>query len=267
MEEESEERPGAAEVPEAPVAPVAPAAPAAPVTSWGRPRGRTVRLVGAGALLGLVAGTCAGYLVQADREPTKPPPLSQPVIKQAKGTAEPLSAAQDREVKTDGDLRKLLLDRPRGTREATWLPGDGWLQLGAYAGYFKNPGEKFSSLATDRFRRAAVTGWKSGAVSTVDIRLVQYRQEDSMAAADATHNLENDAESDPAARSSSVSGTGDGMAYVHRRPVADFGAKSLYGAEAYAWRGDIAMEIWIYSSRPIAEKTIRDLAERQMERL
>lgn len=232
-----------------------------------RRRGRTARLVGAGALLGLVAGTCAGYLVQADRAPTQPPPLSQPVIKQAKGTAEPLSAAQDRQVKTDGDLRKLLLDRPRGTREATWLPHDGWLQLSAYAGYFRDSGEKFSSLATDRFRRAAVTGWKLGTAATVDIRLVQYRQEDSMAAADATHNMENDAESDTVADSSAVPGTGDGMAYVHRRPVADFGAKSLYMAEAYAWRGDIAVEIWIYSARPIAEKTIRGLAQRQMERL
>ena len=239
----------------------------APATPRPRRRGRTARLVGAGALLGLVTGVCAGYLVQADREPTKLPPLSQPVIEQAKGGAEPLSAAQDRKVKTDGDLRKLLLDKPRGARTASWVPQDGWLELGGYADYFDHPGEKFSSLATDQFRRAAVTGWKAGASSTVDIRLIQYRQEDSMAAADATHNVEEAVESAPGTDSWSVPGTGDGMAYVHQRPVADFGVGPLYGAEAYAWRGDIAMEIWIYSSGPIAKKEIRDLARRQMERL
>ncbi|MEU1706625.1 hypothetical protein ABZ478_14620 [Streptomyces sp. NPDC005706] len=242
--------------------------PGAPVAPRPRRRGRAARLIGAGVLLGLLAGVCAGYLVQADREPTKLPPLSQPVIKQAKGEAEPLSAAQDRKVRTDGDLRKLLLAKPRGARTGSWVPQDGWLELGDYADYFGHPGEKFSSLATDQFRRAAVTGWKAGTSSTVDIRLIQYRQEDSMAAADATHNVEEAVESGPGTASWSIPGTGDGMAYVHPRPVADFGGgRPLYLAEAYAWRGDVAMEIWIYSSGPIAKKEIRDLARRQMERL
>ncbi|MFE3633209.1 hypothetical protein [Streptomyces sp. NPDC059168] len=231
-----------------------------------RRRGRTVRLAGAGALLGLVAGVCAGYLVQADREPTKLPPLSQPVIEQAEGETEPLPAAQDHKVRTDGDLRKLLLDKPRGARTASWVPQDGWLELAEYADFFKQPGEKFRALATDQFRRAAVTGWKTG-TSTVDIRLVQYRQEDSMAAADATHNLEETAGSGRT-DSTSIPGTGDGTAYVHLRPIADFGVgRPLYLAEAYAWRGDVAMEVWIHSSRPIAEREIKELARRQMERL
>jgi hypothetical protein len=41
----------------------------------------------------------------------------------------------------------------------------------------------------------------------------------------------------------------------------------VYSAEAHAWRGDIAMEIWIYGNKPITKKMIMDLAERQMERL
>ncbi|MFF8477985.1 hypothetical protein [Streptomyces sp. NPDC015414] len=254
----------------APAVPAVPVAPVAPVAPAPRPRrrGRAARLAGAGALLGLVAGVCAGYQVQAGREPTKPPPLSQPVIGQAGGEAEPLSAAQDREVRTDGDLRKLLLDKPRGARTAAWVPQDGWMDLADYADHFGNPGAKFSSLATDQFRRAAVTGWKDGTSSIVDIRLVQYRQEDSMAAADATHNMEDDVESARGTESSSIPGTGDGMAYVHPRPVVDYGAgRTLYSAEAYAWRGDVAMEIRVFSNGPIAEKEIRDLARRQMERL
>ncbi|MFE1256323.1 hypothetical protein [Streptomyces fungicidicus] len=97
-----------------------------PVTPQRR-RGRTAALVAVAAVLGVVAGTCAGYLVQADREPTELPPLSQPVLPQAKGGApEPLSADEDRRVKTDGDLRKLLIKKPRGAKEADWpMGGDG----------------------------------------------------------------------------------------------------------------------------------------------
>lgn len=234
--------------------------PDAPDPSRPRRRGRTSRLIGAAALLGLVAGTCAGYLVQADREPTKLPSLSQPVIERVKGEVEPLSAAQDSKVRTDGDLRKLLLAKPRGAREADWVPRDGWMDLAAYADEYTDAGEKFSSLVTDQFRRAAVTGWKTGSAYSVEIRLVQYRQEDSMAATDASHNLQDDAESVSPTDSWSIPGTGDGRAYVHNHAP-------LYSAEAHAWRGDIAMEIWAYSTKPITKKTITDLAERQMERL
>ncbi|MFF9816717.1 hypothetical protein [Streptomyces sp. NPDC014006] len=90
-------------------------------TEWKRgtaasaPRSRSFR--GAVAL-GLIAGTCVGYLIRADREPTALPSLSQPVLRQAGGPAPaPLSAAQDRKVKTDGDLRKLLLQAPGGAKD------------------------------------------------------------------------------------------------------------------------------------------------------
>ncbi|MFJ9816894.1 hypothetical protein ACIRU3_16770 [Streptomyces sp. NPDC101151] len=225
-----------------------------------RRRGRTTALIGAAALLGVVAGTCAGYVVQAGREPAKLPSLSQPVIKQAKGDVEPLPAAQDRRLRTDGDLRKLLLKKPDGAREADWLPRDGWMDLATYADSYDNPGDKFSALVTDEFRRAAVTGWRAGSSYSAEIRLVQYRQDDSLAAVDASHNLQDWAEAEPATDSWSIPGTGDGRAYVHNQ-------SSLYSAEAQAWRGDISMEIWVYSDKPIGKKAIMDLAERQMERL
>lgn len=253
--EEPEERPG---VPDAPVA---------PASSRPRRRGRTVRLIGAAALLGLVAGTCAGYLVQAGREPTKLPPLSQPALRQAKGGVEPLTAAQDPRLRTDGDLRKLLLKRPRGARQEGWVPRDGWMGLAAYARQYTRPAGEFSDLVTDQFRRAAVTGWKDGGAYGVEIRLVQYRQEDSMAAADASHNLESYAEGEPQTDSWAVPGTGDGQAYVHHRPDTKNGYLPVYSAEAHAWRGDVAMEIWIYGTKPVPKKTIMDLAKRQMERL
>jgi hypothetical protein len=51
------------------------------------------------------------------------------------------------------------------------------------------------------------------------------------------------------------------MAYVH--PGDDY----EYSAEAHAWRGDVAMEVWMYDTKPIPKKAIMDVAERQMGRL
>src|SRR5690242_876541 len=136
------------EVVDAPVAQIAPDTPAAPAAR--ARRSRTILLVAGAALLGVVAGTCTGYLIQADREPTKLPPLSQPKLAQARGKApEPLSAAQDRQVKADGDLRKLLLKKPTGTKTADWIPGDGWMNLAEFADTYEKPGSMFDSLITD----------------------------------------------------------------------------------------------------------------------
>ncbi|WP_371670551.1 hypothetical protein OG985_24800 [Streptomyces sp. NBC_00289] len=234
-----------------------------------RRRGRTALLIAGAAALGLVAGTCAGYLVQADREPTKLPPLSQPTLAQAKGDGpEPLSAARDHKVKTDGDLRRLLLRKPAGSKEPDWLASSGgWMDIAAYADDYTRPGDEFGILVNDEFRRAAVTGWEVGSTYRVTVRLVQFRQENSMAAADNSNNQQDWAEKDAGTDSWGIPGTGDGMAYVHTEPTTKAGYLPLYGAEAHAWRGDVAMEMWIYDSKPIGKKAIMDLAERQMERL
>ncbi len=255
------------EVGEAAEAPAAAAAPDATHRPRRR-RGRTALLIAGAAVLGLVAGTCAGYLVQAEREPTRLPSLSQPALKQARGEApEPLSAARDRRVKTNGDLRKLLLKKPAGAKDAEWLEGaDGWLDLAGYADTYEEPGQMFGSLVSDEFRRAAVTGWQVGSSYTVEIRLIQFRQEEGVAAGDTSDNNQYWAEEKPN-KSWAVPGTGNGMAYVHTQPKTEAGYLPVYTAEAHAWRGDIAMEIWVDASSPITKKQIMDLAERQMERL
>ncbi|MFD7713967.1 hypothetical protein ACFV6E_10250 [Streptomyces sp. NPDC059785] len=265
----------AAEASAAPDVPVAAAAPAgeaveaAPRPPRSRRRGRTALLIAAAAVLGVVAGTCTGYLVQADREPTRLPSLSQPDLRQAKGDGpEPLSAAQDRRVKTDGDLRKLLLKKPGGVKEAEWLAGsDGWMSLAEYAENFDKPKDAFGNLVTDEFRRAAAVGWHSGSTSTVEIHLVQYRQEEALAAAEYAESGHYWAGAEDSTDSWPVPGTADGMAYVHNQPEREAGYLPMYSAEAHAYRGDIAMEIWIYDTKPVSKKTILDLATRQMERL
>ncbi|MGY6020627.1 hypothetical protein [Streptomyces spinosirectus] len=254
------------EVVDAPVAQVAPDTSAAPAPAR---RGRTTLLVAGAALLGVVAGACAGYLIQADRAPTKLPPLSQPRLAQAKGKApEPLSAAQDRQLRADGDLRKLLLKRPAGAKTADWLTGeDGWMDMAEYADTYTRPATAFRDLARSEFRRAAVTGWRYGGTYDVEIRLVQYRQLESNGAADSNDNDQYWADAKPSTESRPVPGTGDGMAYVHRRPHTEAGYLPQYKAEAYARRGDIAMEIFVTDTKPVPEAKIMDLAKRQMERL
>jgi len=269
------------EVPEevvgAPVAEVAPVTSVAPEVSVTadepaaprpRRRGRTALLIAGAAVLGVVAGTCTGYLIQADREPTRLPSLSQPTLAQAKGQGpEPLSAAQDRQVKVDGDLRKLLIEKPSGTKKADWLADGGWMDLAEYAKSYTRPATMFNSLIHDELRRVAVTGWETGANRTVEIHLVQYRQAESLEASDSSDNGQYWAEKTAGTDSWSIPGTGSGTAYVHTRPDTKAGYLPLYSAEAFAYRGDITMEIYVYDTKPITKATIMDLAKRQMERL
>lgn len=265
---EAPEAPEASEAPEAAKAPDVPAAPV-PLAPRRRRRGRTTVLIATAAVLGAVAGTCTGYLVQAEREPTRLPSLSQTALPQADGPApEPLSAARDRQVRTDGDLRRLLLKKPRGAKDAEWLEGsDGWMDLADYADSYERPADAFRGLVESEFRRAAVTGWETGDGTTVEIRLVQFHQEESLAVADFVEEAGYYAEERSGSESWPVDGTETGRAYVHSRPVTEPGYLPLYGAEAHAGRGDIAMEIWVYSDEPVPKATVVDLAERQMERL
>ncbi|MFD0315870.1 hypothetical protein [Streptomyces flavalbus] len=234
-----------------------------------RRRGRTALLLATAAVLGAVAGTCVGYLVQADRAPTKLPSLSQPVLPQAKGPApEPLSAARDRRVRTDGDLRKLLLDRPRGAREGDWAGEDGWMELPEYAATYEQPDGAFDNSIEAEFRRAAVATWEQGD-STVEIRLVQYRQEQDLGAREDIENLVYWADQDEDAESWPIPGTGNdvGLAYADTAPTSEPGYLPYWEARAFAWRGDIAVQIWVADSKRIPKAKIMDLAKRQLERL
>ncbi|MEV6739307.1 hypothetical protein AB0N14_21200 [Streptomyces sp. NPDC051104] len=233
-----------------------------------RRSGRTTLLIAAAAVLGVVAGTCTGYVIQAEREPTALPPLSQPVLAQAKGKGpEPLSAVQDRRVRTDGDLRTLLLKRPSGAQDPLFEPGhDGWMSLAEYAETFKQPAVEFRYEIGHEFRRAAVTAWRLSDTYGVEIRLVQYRQEEQLDAAGSAEGGRYWAERQAGSRSWAIPGTGDGRAYVHTRPDTKSGMP-VYSAEAHAWRGDIAMEIWIYDTKPISKEKVMDLAKRQVGRL
>ncbi|MFF5407656.1 hypothetical protein ACFY8K_32925 [Streptomyces misionensis] len=236
--------------------------PAAPV----RRRGRTAGLIAGAAAFGIVAGACAGYVVQAGRPPTGLPSLSQPVLRQGKGDVPLLTAAEDRQVKTDGDLRELLLPKPRGARD-DGTGDDGWMDLVEYATYSEHPGATFRYSLQSQFRRAAVTGWETGATYAVEIRLVQYHQDQEAGAREHVKDQEAWVGSKQDTGSWPVPGAGDGMAYVHDRPRTRPGYLPMYEAEAYASRGDIVMEMWITDSKPVSKEKIMDLAKRQVGRL
>ncbi|GAA2427834.1 hypothetical protein [Streptomyces macrosporus] len=83
--------------------------------------------------------------MQADRAPTPLPPLSRaepsypkkPLPKDRE--PEPLTAEEDRRVRTDGDLRDLLLPAPEGAREDEGLPAldGGWVPVDDYTGLYE----------------------------------------------------------------------------------------------------------------------------------
>jgi hypothetical protein len=234
-----------------------------------RRRGRTAALICTATVLGLVAGTCTGYLVQADREPTKLPPLSQAALARGTGKApKPLSVDQDRQVRTEGDLRDLLLKKPSGAEEVDWLEGsDGRLDLAGYAETFGDPSREYEHLLHSEFRRAAVTGWEVDGAYSVEIRLIQYRQEEVLGAGGASATGQYHA-GEGGVDDGGIPGTGDGRVYVYDQPVPGLeSAPFPYQAEAHARRGDIAMEIWVSGAKRIDKKMITSLAERQMERL
>ncbi|MFJ6391573.1 hypothetical protein ACIQJT_28645 [Streptomyces sp. NPDC091972] len=265
------EETGAARPPgDEPIHPAAPVTEAVP-SAGSRPprrRGRTTTLIAGAAVLGVVAGSCVGYLIQADREPTKLPSLSQPVLAQAKGPApEPLSAAQDRRVKTDGDLRKLLLKKPNGAKAAEWSGSDGWMTLADMAESYHKPAGAFSDLVAEEFRRAADTGWQVGRTYGVEIRLMQFRQEEEVQASDVADGENYGEDGEDGTKSWPVPGSDNGMVYVHTKPDTKPGYLPQYNATAVAWRGDIVMKIFVWDAKPIPKAKIMDLAERQVKKL
>lgn len=206
-----------------------------------RRRGRTTLLIAAAAVLGVVAGSCTGYLIQADRKPTKLASLSQPTLAVAKGPApEPLPASQDHRVKTDGDLRKLLLKKPAGAKDGDWVSDGHWMTLAEMAETYDDPAGAFGDLVSEEFRRAAQTGWNVGRTYGVEIRLVQYRQEEELQASDMADSENYYEDSVDGVKSWSVPGGGNAMAYVRTKPDTKPGYLPQYNAEAVAWRGTSA---------------------------
>ncbi|MFB7222006.1 hypothetical protein [Streptomyces sp. NPDC056227] len=241
-----------------------------------RPRGRTTLLIAAAAVLGIAGGTAVGYGVQADRAPTPLPALSQPNLAYpakalpADKVPDSLPVSQDRQRKTDGDLRELLVSKPSGMRNARFpLPTKGWMSLDAYAREFTSEDYMFESLAEADIRRIAAANWSQGQYRDVGIRLVQFRSGAELGASDHANDqlgympyAKDGAgnEGDP------IKGSGNGRYFLYKA-VNKPGYLPVYQARAIAQRGDVMFDINIFDTTPISKKDIRTLAERQLERL
>lgn len=241
-----------------------------------RPRRRALRTVGliaVAAVLGLVGGTAVGYGVQSQREPTPLPPLNQPALAYPKplpkGKApDPLPASEDHQAKAQGDLRKLLVPKPAGAKKDEFGDRDGWMSVREYASDFERAGEALSYQLDLGIRRVAVTSWKTGENRLSQVRLIQYRPGDELGAQDHVEDQQGYMTEEEYAEGEgeALKGSGDGRYYVF--PVRrEAGYLDFYEARAYFHRGDIAVEIFIFDSKKIAEKDIRSLAERQLGRL
>jgi hypothetical protein len=252
----------------------APEAEGEPVSRPARRRGRTALIVAAAAVIGLVGGTAVGYGVQADRGPTPLPALSQadlayPVkpLPENKRPA-PLSAGEDRKVKTGGDLRKLLLAKPSGARKADmWWVNDGWVDTASYALDFESEAYMFETLVESDIRRVAAAAWQQGEFKNTNIRLVQFRSgEGARDHAEGQHDYMPEAEDGAGNEGDALKGSGNGRYYlykVHEKA----GYLPLYRARAIFQRGDITVDINIFDTKRISKNDIRTLAERQLERL
>jgi hypothetical protein len=228
-----------------------------------RRRGRTTLIIAAAAALGVVGGTAVGYKIQADRSPTplaalSQPGLSYPAKSLPKGVEPaPLPAGQDRQVKTSGDLRKLLLKKPSGATDsnASWIE-DGWSSPGLYT----DDGDYFKYVQSLGPRRIASASWDQGQRET-NIDLVQFRAGTTGGAVDfAVSERRYSLIGDP------VKGSGNGRywpAKVERKP----GRLPLYHAVAVVQRGDVVLNINIFDTKAISKKDIRTVTERQLERL
>ncbi|MEV6332480.1 hypothetical protein [Streptomyces sp. NPDC051909] len=233
--------------------------------------GRTLALLAAAAVLGIVGGVAVGYGVQAEREPTPLPPLNQvglayPAKPAAKGQEPPaLAVADDRGLKTEGDLRKLLLPKPAGAKDVPFAPEDRWLSVSSYAGDFDSPAGAFEYLMDGGIRRVASTAWQVGEYKTVQINLVQFRSNDRLGAAD--HAAEQrDYMDEDSGYGQPIKGSAEGRTYL--LPVEkEEGYLDLYEARALFHRGDVMVQIFVTDTKKVSQKEITSLAERQLGRL
>ncbi|AVZ73852.1 hypothetical protein SLUN_18390 [Streptomyces lunaelactis] len=231
-------------------------------------------LIAGAAVLGVVAGVVTGYAVQYDREPTPLPPLSQPELSDSKtvpagASTTAQSVNVNRQVKTDGDLRKLLVRKPKGATADKSQAAD-WMSLIEYAGDFKKPDRMFEDMLRDDPRRIATTSWGQRGEVFVTVNLIQFRDDDRLSAPEWGLGQQAYMSHDDYAGNNGkpIPGSGNGRVYVYDEPLRKAGYEPVYQARVIARRGDVVMEIWyMNNTRKVSEKAVMSLAKQQLERL
>lgn len=242
-----------------------------------RPRGLTTLIVACAALVGVVGGTATGYAVQAEREPTPLPPLSQADLAYPEKALpeskrpQPLPAKHDTAVKANGDLRKLLVGKPEGAR--VWSTGihregapvrDGWLSPGEFSLEYGSPAYQLEDLLDGEVRRVAAANWLRGK-QMIAVRLVQFRPGALAAAAAFDRESQGWAATRSAPGEESGWSVRPGSSARYHLTAPEPGTR--YWASASGFRGDVWFTMDIFDESPIPRSTIRDLARAQLDRL
>ncbi|KPI04820.1 hypothetical protein OV450_4188 [Actinobacteria bacterium OV450] len=238
-----------------------------------RPRGRrrTVILIAAAAVLGVLAGTVTGYAIQYDREPTPLPPLAQQKIGQPKPQA-PNESTSTRTINagrwhpTDDDLAKLLIEAPSGAQvrySGSRSPDE------FSAEYYKQPGHGLASQIDHGVRRIAELEWAQDDRNFVTIRLFQYRDRSGADWYQHDHSYLDTKEymGNPGKDLPGVP-AGFGHLWVASEQRQEPGYLPMKWARVVARRGGIVMEIEYMNNRGVVdENDVADIAKRQWERL
>jgi hypothetical protein len=237
-----------------------------------RPRGRTARIMAAAVAVGVLGGAGTGYAVQAARTPTPLAPLAvaQPHYPSAHRSAPALTAAEDDMVKTDGDLSKLLVPVPSGTKPWPNPPGEnGWMPFNDFVEGFEKPDAEIRYQLPMGIRRIAVTTWMRGSDS-YEIQLVQYRHDEGTSATSFLNGQANYASDEVGGLNyytqipdSSI--TGGVYAGPKQRQYPD--GTSYYEGIGLAVHGDIAVLIYVDSPNRVDGKPLMNLLQSQLERL
>ncbi|WP_405677220.1 hypothetical protein OG292_22055 [Streptomyces sp. NBC_01511] len=233
---------------------------------------RTTALLAGAAVLGVLAGAVTGYAVQYQRPPTPLPPLAQaelgtPELVPADGRTTARSLSANRWVRSDGDLRDLLVKKPKGARTETKAD---WVGPAEFAGGFERPDGMFEDMVRADFRRAATVGWSERGQIHVTVTIVQFRDDQSLeASAFAAGQQRYMGDDDWAGNNgSAIAGSTSGRTWVFDEPDRRPGYNPYYQARAVAFRGDIAMDIrYDNNAGPVPKKAFEALAKRQLELL
>ncbi|MFF4339366.1 hypothetical protein ACFY00_05405 [Kitasatospora sp. NPDC001540] len=264
-------------VPETPVAPDAPDTPDAPgafgeaevIEAGAEPVRRKPRF-GVGTLFltavlaGPLVGAGVGYAIQASRPPTPLPKIAAPKLSYPAERVDPkaLAAAGPQPLDIDGDLRKLLIERPAGTEDRTDGDGDGWLSPDDMAENYGDSAREFSSLLSGGFRRAASVAWESGD-DLYQVTLAQYVPESTRRAiADAAPSSTHESEV------SLIPGNTESYLVIGKQPLHYArSTDTYYYGEALARKGNVVMTVAVYAKNPVDRAQLEDIAKRQWEKL
>lgn len=235
-----------------------------------RRRGRgTAGIVVGAAVLGVLAGTGTGWAIQRERPPTPLPPLTgampgRPASASPAPAPAALPAAQDRAAVYRGDLLARLVPTPAGDTEQ----GRQWLTVAEWAERFGEPDRKYPELVAHGYQRAASAWWRDPRGDRTIVNLIQFRDDDVLHAPEEMTSALSFALDDPAlARPTSVPGTIDGMVWGSGRPFASREDGTYYRGRGLARMGNILVQVWVHSPRPVSPATVMAVVRRQLGRL